>query len=276
MKRLQGALGLLMLSSVLVRQGALTQFGLTEASARELVMAEVESGGTDSRSMSARSYAPMVIKGRAAYQKIPAASRAQATVGLFAWARAHVSSPAFKTAYIKLRSDNKPQPKIYEQTIDQELKAKFDEMAAGHEQTRKMVASLPAKDRAPVLAQIKEAEATARSPEFINAVRAGLVEERAKEQEGFDSAMKAWAARYPADPNAFTVKNLKALLAGIDGVDYAAKLVTIVGEGGSTLGFENAAYREKPWMWVECVLAGKDAVAAARLAAEAWLRELGG
>ena len=72
------------------------------------------------------------------------------------------------------------------------------------------------------------------------------------------------------------MKVLRAFLAGTADVDYSAKIIEIQGEGGSGPGFANEALRQKSWMWVECVMAGKDAVMAARTSAQAWLKELGG
>lgn len=275
MNRVHGAFGLLVLTGALVRQSALSQFGLTEAAAREMVMSEVKGGGTDNRPMSARSYSRLVVAGRAAYQKVPAASRAQVTVSLFAWAKVYVASPAFKAAYLKHRAETKPQPKDYALTVEQEIKAKIDEELAGQAEMRKNLTAFPAADRARILESIKTVEAQVKSPEFSQALREEKLEERAREKASIERITKDWEATYPADPNAFAAKNLRHLLAGTEGVDFAAKLVTIQGEGGASLGFENEALRKKPWMWVECVLAGKEAVAAARAAALAWLQELG-
>jgi hypothetical protein len=269
--------GLVLLLGAAFRQGALSLFGLTEAIARELVLEEVRNGGTDTRVMSARWHGRMVLRGRSAYQKIPVGQRAQATAGIFAWAKVFIASPAFKAAYTQIRADLKPIPREYALTIDQEVKKEVDEQIAGHEQTKQATASMPAKDRETILASIKQAQAQLRSPDFLQAVRAGKVEERAQEQASMDNVTREWQETFPVDSRAFAAKALRALLEGTAGVDYSAKLVTVVGESGEGLWFANTSYREtKPWMWVEAILAGKEAVTAARVAAEAWLKEIGG
>lgn len=274
--RLIPVAALLALTAGTLQQGALTQLGLTEAVARELVLEEVGSGGTDTKVMSGRGHSRLVQKGRASYQKLPASQRAQATTGLFAWAKVFTGSPAFKTAYTRIRAEQKPTPKEYALTIEQEIKQEVDEQLAGHEQMKQATASMPAKDREAILANIKQAQAQLRSPEYLKAQRTMRLEERAREQAGEDEAVKNWQEWYPADPNAFAAKALRALLEGTAGVDYSAKLVTVAGEGGDVIWFENLAYRKtKPWMWVEALLAGKEAVTAARIAAQAWLKELG-
>ena len=272
----------LVLLSVLVtgsaaawRQSALSQLGLTEAVARELMLEEVRNGGTDTRVRSARWHTRLVKKGRAGYQKLPVAQRAAATTGLFAWAMALTGSPTFKTAYIGIRAEQKPVPRQYALTIEQEIKKEVDEQLAGHEQMKKATASMSAKDRETMLANLRQAEAQLRGSPYLQALRADKVEERAREQAGFDEAMKRWEETFPAEPSAFVARALRTLLEGTAGVDYSAKLVTVVGEGGDMLWFADLSYREtKPWMWVEAILAGKEAVGAARSAAEAWLKEL--
>ncbi len=108
-------------------------------------------------------------------------------------------------------------------------------------------------------------------------MRADKVRERAREEKGFESATKEWEETFPVAPGAFIAKALRAFLEGTAGVDYSAKIVPVQGEGGESLWFENMSYREtKPWMWVEAILAGKQAIDAARAAAAAWLKELGG
>jgi hypothetical protein len=259
-----------------LRQSALSQLGLTEAAARELMLEEVRNGGTDTRVTSARWYTRLVKKGREGYQKLPVAQRAAATTGLFAWARAFTGSPAFKTAYTGIRAEQKPTPRDYALTIEQEIKKEVDEQLAGHEQMKQATASMSAKDREAMLASIRQAEAQLRGSVYLQALRADKVEERAREQASLDKGTKEWQETFPAEPSAFVARALRTLLEGTANVDYLAKLVTVVGEGGEMLWFADLSYREtKPWMWVEAILAGKEAVGAARSAAEAWLKELG-
>lgn len=257
-----------------LQASALAPFGLTEAGARELILTDVESGGTsDHRNMS---YTPLVLKGRESYPKIPAANRAAVTTALFGWAKGYISSPAFKTQYLKIRAEAKPIPTEYALTIDQEIQKELDEQLAGHKQMEEAAKSMPAAERASILASIKEAQAQMKNPAMLAAIRADKVEARAKDAAALVEGTKFWAARFPADPNAFSIIVLRNFLAGTAEVDYTAKVIEIQGEGGSGPGFADEALRQKPWMWVECVLAGKDAVTAARAAAQAWLKELGG
>ena len=151
-----------------LRQSALSQLGLAEAAARELVMTEVREGGTDSRSP-ARSYSGLAMAGRKAYQKVPVAARAQVTSGLFAWVKAYLNTPGFKAEYARIREEMKPVPTEYELTIEQEIRKEIDEQLAGHEQMKQMAASMKPADREQMLATIKQVQAMLRSPEYLNA-----------------------------------------------------------------------------------------------------------
>jgi len=267
--------GMVLLTAAWLRQSALAQLGFAEAAARDLVMTEVREGGTDHRSR-ARSYTRLVIAGRKAYQKVPLAARGQLTPGLFAWVKAYLNTPGFSAEYARIREELKPVSRVYELTIEQEIKQEVDEQLAGHAQLKQAAATMKPADRDQMLANLKQAEAMLRSPEYLKAQRTEREEARARDEAGIERATAEWLLRYPATVGGFAARNLRSLLEGTAGVDYSAKLVTIVGEGGESLGFENEGYRTgKSWMWVESVLAGKEAVTAARAAAEAWLKELG-
>jgi hypothetical protein len=276
MIRKHGWAGVLLLGAGAWQAGALAPLGLSDSQARELVLEQVRHGGTDTRMMSLNSYTPLVVAGRKAYQSVPAAQRAQVTNALFSWARAYAGSPGFRTAYASIRDESKPIPREYALTIEQEIKQLVDEQLAGHAQLRKAAESMSAKDKAAMLANLKQAQDQVTGAQYLQAERTARQEARAQDQKGFEEAAKAWAERFPPEPKQFVAKALRTLLQGTAGIDYSAKLITIQGEGGSILWFENTEYQKtKPWMWVEAILAGPEAVAAARAAAEAWLKELG-
>lgn len=70
---------LLAMGGGLVAQTALGQLGLTEAAARTFVLDEIKSPSQSRRSA-------VAITGTRAFLKLPAAARAGAATGLFAWA----------------------------------------------------------------------------------------------------------------------------------------------------------------------------------------------
>jgi len=110
---------------------------------------------------------------------------------------------------------------------------------------RTKVAS-PEKERAAVLATLKEREAQLKSPETLKIWRTVLEAERGEKSSGAAAAFSAWEARYPA---AFMVR----------------------GPGGDVLGFLSPGYTGMPWQLVHAIVAGKDAVDTGRAAAAARL-----
>lgn len=213
--------------------------------------------------------------GRKAYKALPASARGPVSTALFAWAKAYAATPAFKAAYLKIRSEQKPTYREYELTVEQEVQKNIQEQLANVEALRKAAASMAPADKAQALASAKEAEAMIRNPAIVNADRAQREADRAKDKAETDRITRDWEARYPAEVRAYVALTLRQFLGATAGVDFNAKLVTIVGEGGESLGFANPDYQKKPWQWIECVLAGPEAVSAARAAAAEWLKEVG-
>lgn len=264
-----GAVGAI---GVLVQQSALSQLGLTEAAARDLVVAEVRAGNELGPS---GAYSQLVTAGRKAYQKVPAAARGAVTTALFAWAKSYANTPAFKAAYGTIRSEMQPQHRQYALTVEQEVQKNIQEQLASVEAIKKTAPSMPAKDRAQMLELAKQTEANLRNPAIVNADRAEREAARAKDRAEIEAATREWQARYPAEVRGYVALTLRQFLDATAGVDFSAKVVMIQGEGGESLGFADPANRTKPWQWVECILVGPDAVAAARAAGESWLKELG-
>jgi len=251
-------------------QSVLTQLGLTEAAARALLTNEVRSSGEGGYS------SELAVAGRAAYLRVPEAARGAATTALFAWAKAYVNSPAFETAYARIRSEAKPQLSQTAGTVDEELKKQQDESVAAYESGKAAAAALPAGERETFLASLKQVFDMRHNPEMQRILRAGLEEERAKSQAGEDQVMTRWQEAFPADRQVLFARRLREFLDATADVDFEARQNTIRNPAGETVGFAlSDAYRVKPWQWLDAFVVGNEATTAARAAAEAWLKELG-
>ena len=271
---LAAAVSLAAAGSAVVGESVLTQLGLTESSARGHILRIVKLGGHIGGYED-----PMVKTGRAAYRKVPVAARAQVTTELFAWAKAYLDSPAFKSAYASMRAAAKSLVKQYPLTIDEELKKQVDGFIAAtetmHEGIRQNAARFTSDEMVKFEASYKESLDKYRDPEFQKMIRAAIEAERAKERESDDAVTKAWEEMYPADPEVLFARSLREFLATTADADYAATITNLALTGPEALEFDNPAYRSKPWQWMEAVIAGKEAGTAARTAAEAWLKEIG-
>ena len=263
------ALAVLAGPAVVLAQGVLAQLGLTEASARKHVLYTIEGGGAMSD--------PMVDAARTAYAKLAPTARGPATTAFYAWTRAYVSSAAFRAAYDERRTERMPQPVRYAATVDQELKAKVDgtmsEMEAGMKQA---LAMLPLAERPKAEAQFRKDMASMMSPEMVQALRAGLEEDRARSNADHDLGMEQWNKNLPADPMVRVARHLREFLDATADVDFVATYSTKQGMVGPYTVFDNPAYNDKPWQWQHSYYVGPEALAAGRAAAAAWLKELPG
>jgi hypothetical protein len=250
----------------LAGQTALTQLGLTETAARNFLFEELKSPTQDRRSA-------IVVTGTRAFFKLPPSARAAAATGLFAWAKAYVNSPAFTAAYTKYRRDRIPQARQYDLTVEQAVKQKIDELLAGAERLRQLASTMSPAERANTLAAASELETQARDAEFIKRLQDGLVAERAAES-GSEAEMAANVEEMtPADPKKLFARRLRQFLDATADVDFTTKTISLAG-GADGIEFIEPAVRSKPMVWHEAVIVGPAATAAARAAAQAWLKEI--
>ena len=251
-------------------QSVLTELGLTEAAARALLTNEVQTSGEGGYSST------LAMAGRAAYLRVPEAARGAATTALFAWAKAYVNSPAFETAYARIRSESKPQLRERAPTADEELKKQLDESLAVYESAKTAASAMPAAEREKFLASLKQIFDMQRSPEMLKVQRTALEEKRAKEKADEDQVMARWQEAFPADRQVLFARRLRELLDATADVDFEARKNTIRTPAGDTVGFAlSDPYRVKPWQWLDAFVVGKEATTAGRAAAEAWLKEIG-
>jgi len=259
----------LVLTGSLLAQSVLTQLGLTEAAARNFVFEEVKSPTRPEVGRRSR----IAHAGNRAFYKLPPASRGPAATALFAWAKAYVDSPAFRTAYDTYRAGTIPQERQYARTVDEEVKKQIDDTLAGIEQLKQAAASMPPADRARFLESITQQETPLRNGEMAKMLKANLEAERAARSAGDSAAGRAAMERYPADPNQLFARRLREFLNDTTDVNFSARTISLSG-GADGIEFADPADRTRPWMWQLAVIVGRDATTAARAAAEAWLREI--
>jgi hypothetical protein len=213
-----------------------------------------------------------------AYDRMPAAARGPATTAAFAWAKAYVSSPEFAAAYATQREGQRPAGAAgaASANVEAELQKMRDEQRAAAEAARKMAESLPEKDRAAMLAQLKAMEEQLNSPETLKTWRAALEAQLGAADADRDNAAARWNANYPADPRMFVRGHLERFLAVTENLDYSLPTIVLKAPTGDTMGFLSPGYTGIAWQRVYAIMAGKDAVDAGRAAAAAWLKEVGG
>jgi len=205
-----------------------------------------------------------------AFVALPTAARVTVVHDGLAWARAYVDSEAFKSAYDRRRDNQKPEAPALTGTVDDELKAKQDEQKKQLDQSRAMLAQLPADQRASMEAVFKQSEAQMSDPKYVAMLRQSIEADRAKQQKDYESSLADWQRDYPPDPKVLVARRLQAFMTLSATVDFAAKT-----EGtGTSKTFSNPDDQEKPSDWKMCYRAGKDAIDAARAAVTDWLKVL--
>jgi hypothetical protein len=258
------------IAGVGLAQSGVPQLGLTEQAGRRHVHELVSNwaGGTwleEATFIGASVIQPTLRAAVAAHAKLPAAARGPATSALYSWARSYTGSPAFKTEYEKMRQARKPEPRIYERTVEEEVKAKLAEQ----EETVQNLSKLSGQSKEQLDALRKQIAGTA------PLLRQQIESERAKQKADDDSSMKAWEAATPADPNQIIVRVLRRFLETTEDVDFAAKGQREKAPAGEYVNFENDAYEKRPWQWQYAWEVGPEVTAAARTAAAEWVKTLG-
>jgi len=250
---------------VLLAQSVLATIGTTEKDARDVVRERI----CDAQ-IGLMSFADNRVElAMTAFKKLPVTTQASVTTQLYAWAKAYVSAPAFQADYAKYRASRKPQASIYDMTEEQELKAKIDQQNAEQEASFKRLEAAGRKD---TVATMRKQWPETRD-QMIPAWRNEIHEQRTKDKEGYDQGLKEWTERYPLESSTVVAKYLREFVAATPDVDFKAKRHAERGEGMDAYAFDNPAYNAKPWQWRLACEFSPEAIAAARAAAQAWLKE---
>ena len=241
----------------------LSQIGLTPEATKEAV-GTIISAGVFNPGLPAK-----------AFKVLPPAARAQAVTSAAAWVKAYTATPEFKAQYAKVRQTHRPDAPTWDTTPEQELQKADDEQKKQMEESKQAIAGLPPDQRKAVEEGMKmAAEMTAKmnTPEMRKMRLDGIKADRAEQTKSYETALAKWKQDYPEDPRPVIANRLKEFLALSADVDYTAKLA----RQGDLSTFATPAYQSKSSQWKMCYRAGKEATDAARAAAQAWLKDLGG
>lgn len=262
--RRAAATGVLLCSLVTVSYAAdvLSQLGITPPAAKQAINSVLNSGV----------YNPGLPAG--AFKLMPAAARTEAVAAGVAWLKAYTASAEFEQQYAQIRENQKPAAPEFAGTPEEEIKKADEEQKQQADDSMKALAALPADQRAQIEAAMKAAQAATaqiNTPEMRKMRLDAIKAERASRTRQYEQELASWRRNYPESAGPVIAKRLREFLAVSADVDFAAKLTPKNGK----MVFENPAYEQKPGQWKMCFRAGQDATAAARAAAQAWLKELG-
>jgi hypothetical protein len=249
-------------AGVLIAQSALGSLGVTDATGRQIVDGWLANGYINA-SPAAK-----------AFKSADPASRAALVKNAINWARTYTGSPAFKAEYARQREANRPSPPDVTGSVEDELAKQSAERKKNVEEMKKSLAQFPPDMRKSMEAAIKEAEANNvkldTDPQMVAIFRQGIEAQRAGEQEAYKGRLAAYEKRWPADSKVLVARRLQEFLDISKDVDFDAKLVP----SGRLMRFADPRYEEKPPIWKLCYRAGREASAAAREAAQEWLKAI--
>jgi len=268
--RRQGGMKLLLITGlaacvwagILLAQSAWAGLGVGDATGKAIVDGWLESGNLNA------------TPAAKAFKAATPASRAALVMSAVAWAKSYTESPGFKAEYEKHRQADRPSPPEVKGTVDEELARQAAERKKGIDEMRKSLDQMSPEMRKAMEAGIKEAEAANRKlesdPQMVAMFRQGVEAQRAEGQEAYKGRLAAFERRWPADPKSLVARRLQEFLDISKDVDFDAKLVP----AGKLMRFADPRYEEKPPTWKLCFRSGREAVAAAREAAQAWLKAI--
>ena len=249
-------------AGVLVAQSALAGPGVVDAAGKQIVEGWLDSGYLN------------LSPAAKAFKAAAPASRAALVKNAIAWAKTYTESPAFKAAYEKERQASRPSPPEVNGTVDDELARQRAERRKGIEDMKKNLAQMTPDMRKAMESAIKEAEAASQKmdadPKTVAMFRQMVELQRTEDQEAYNGRLAAFDKRWPADPKTLVACRLQEFLDISKDVDFDAKLVP----AGKLMRFADPRYEEKPPTWKLCFRSGREAVAAAREAAQGWLKAI--
>jgi hypothetical protein len=249
-------------AGVILAQSALAGLGVSDVTGRQIVDEGLRSGYVN------------VSSAAKAFKTAAPASRATLVKNALSWAKAYTESPAFKAEYEKQRQADTPTPPRVDGTVDGELARQRAERQKNIDEMKKGLAQMTPEMRTSMEATLKEVEAANKKsdtdPKMMAMFRQMVELQRADEQEAYQKRLEAHEQRFPPNPKTVIARRLQEFLDMSKDVDFDAKLVP----AGSRMRFADPRYEENPPTWKLCFRAGREAVAAAREVAQAWLKSL--
>lgn len=208
------------------------------------------------------------------FKALSADARAAAVTAAAAFARTYVQSDVFRARYARQREQSRPQapapPRSWKEQ-QAEQKQQFEksvaEMKANLEkatpEVRKIMEQTIETLTAQQAAQEKNAALQAQMEKAI-------VQQGIHQQQDYERRLKEFEETYPVDANRLVAARLRGFIELAASVPADAELVEKYGK----LRFADPKLEGKSYFWKQCYRAGKPTVDAARVAAEAWLKEL--
>ncbi len=239
----------------------LQRLGLTQATARESLLGPLTGS------------IPYHDAAYKAFKVLPAAARAEVVRAGLSWIKAHVAGAEFRESYRRLRETERPAAPEPGAGADDQSRKMRDDMEKSIAEMKKNMAAMDAETRKAMegviramRAQMERMESGPQKEMLRQAAEASAAENKKRHE----AELSEWERRLPADPRVLIKRRIQEFLDLSAGVDFAARLVP----RGEHKVFVRGDYEKMPPEWKLCFRAGREATAAARAFAVAWLAEL--
>lgn len=209
-------------------------------------------------------------------KNIATGDRAAATTDLLVYTKQYLSSPVFKAAYEKLRTESKPsEPMDITKTKDQirqEKVADAKKLVENAESTLKTSPANMKKTMESILEMDRKNLAVIQDPAspIIEAMYQQQLTRRKQGLEDYKKYTKEWEIHYPADYRLFVKTRIQKYLSLASTVDFSATVHEINGKKV----FDKSDYQYKSNDWKMIYRAGKEVYEVTKPFAEKWLQDL--
>ena len=207
-----------------------------------------------------------------------AQARAAMVTAVINVARAYSTTPDFGRRYAQYREQQKPEPgtapPASADAMNDQMRKSIEAAIAGMEKAAQSMPQMKKEFDTQIADMRKQLAEMGKDKEANAQMDAILKQGAANQVEAHKLALAQWEKEYPVDPKPLIAARLREFLAVSATVDFTAK----VSKRGNDpqLKFDNPAYEQKDSQWKYLYRAGKPAVDAARVAAQDWLKTLGG
>ena len=209
-------------------------------------------------------------------KNIAMGNRAAATTELLSYTKQFLSSPAFKSAYDKLRKEARPsEPTDNTQTKEQIRQDKIADTKKLIANTEKVISTGNAdmkKTMQPILEMHKQHLAAYEAPNSpeIESLHQAQIDLHNRDVANYQKYTKEWEKRYPEDNRIFVKTRILQYLSLAATVDFAA---TTHEKNGKQV-FDKQDYQYKSNDWKMIYRAGREVYEVIKPFAEKWLQEL--
>jgi hypothetical protein len=214
---------------------------------------------------------PDIRAGQKVFKAAAPDRRAAIVNALGSFVKAYTRTPLFRERYAKYWEANRPRPPDAPESVADRRKAAEASLREMEDSIKDLPPELRKQMEESVKALKAQQEEIRKDAETQAILEQGVKAEREEGERQYQERLKEYDTEHPKDPDAMIARRLREFLDLSASVNFDAKVV----KRGDLMRFEKTEDEERSNEWKLCYRAGREATAAARAFAAAWLKELG-